>query len=289
MQTIFISIPILILTTITHGQEKTPDWFTKNMEQSIGVWVTDNSVYKNEKEPFDQYGMEWNWGIGKQSLTGTLYGLINGKKQGTFWEFRQYWDFEKNQAMIIQYSFDGTIGKGPMYIKKGDQIEMKQDFMSPKGHKSIHGHRSILNGNKFISNSYDISIDGNWKKRRSYTWYLTKNEDSIDLGTFSLALAVKDIHVSKGFYKKLGFEIVDGNLDQKWIILKNGHSKIGLFQGMFPTNTLSFTSTDVRKLYQHMKAKKIKIGMTKDMGTKNGPTSFMIVDPDNNPILIDQY
>ncbi|WP_299211532.1 hypothetical protein [uncultured Aquimarina sp.] len=172
MKKIITSIPFLILTTIIYSQQKTPDWFTKNMKQSIGIWITDNSEYKSEKEPFDQYGMEWKWGIGKQSMRGTLYGLIKGKKQGTFWEFRQYWDFEKNQAMVIQYGVDGTIGKGPMIITKGDKTEMIQDFVSPEGIKSIHGHRSKLNGNKFTVISYDISIDGNWQKKRSYTWYL---------------------------------------------------------------------------------------------------------------------
>nr|WP_299443138.1 VOC family protein [uncultured Aquimarina sp.] len=111
----------------------------------------------------------------------------------------------------------------------------------------------------------------------------------MNLGSFSLSLAVKDIHASKGFYEKLGFEIVDGNLDQKWVILKNDRSKIGLFQGMFPTNTLTFTPTDVRKLHQHIKAKKIEVGMTNGIDTKKGPASFMITDPDNNPILIDQH
>ncbi|MDH7447130.1 VOC family protein [Aquimarina sp. 2201CG14-23] len=111
----------------------------------------------------------------------------------------------------------------------------------------------------------------------------------MDVGSFSISLAVKDIIASKEFYNNLGFEMVDGTIDQKWCVLKNGSSKIGLFQGMFPANTLTFAPDNARKLYQHMKTKKIKIGISNGMDTKKGPASFMINDPDGNPILIDQH
>ncbi|GAA4274868.1 hypothetical protein GCM10022258_41640 [Aquimarina gracilis] len=259
------------------------------MEQSIGTWITDNAVYKNENEPFDQYGMDWQWSIGKQSITGKLYGIINGKKQGVFWEFRQYWDFDTNKGIVAQYGTDGTIGIGPIVNKENYQTEMIQKFVSPNGSKTKHGHRSTLKNGKLTTSSFDISENGNWKKRRSYIWYITKNKKDMDLGTFSLSLAVKDITTSKGFYEKLGFTMIDGNLDQKWAILKNGNSKIGLFQGMFPTNTLTFSPENSRSIHDIVKKEGIAIVMSNAMDQKEGPASFMVTDPDGNPILIDQH
>ncbi|MDY8137353.1 VOC family protein [Aquimarina sp. 2201CG5-10] len=287
MKTYIISTLFLLITNLSFGQ-KTPDWFVDNMTQSIGTWITDNSSYKTKQEPFDQYGMDWEWGIGKRNITGKLYGLINGKKQGIFWEFRQYWDFDKNQGIIIQYGADGSIGKGPM-ILKGNQLELVQDFISPEGKKTVHGHRSTLNKNIFISTSYDISANGHWQKRRSYTWYLSSDRSKMDLGDFSMSLAVKDIKASHSFYEKIGYKIVNGSLDQKWAILENGTSRIGLFQGMFPTNTLTFTPSDIRIFYKKISEKGIKITLPNGIDKKEGPASFMITDPDGNPILIDQH
>ncbi len=170
MKTYITTLLFLSITTITLSQQKTPDWFVKNMEESIGTWITDNMAYKNEQEPFDQYGMDWQWGIGKQSISGTLYGLINGKKQGTFWEFRQYWDFGKNQGIVVQYGGDGTIGIGPMTMNKDNQSELIQEFVGPNGNNKVHGHRSTLKDGKLTTTSFDVSEDGTWKKRRSYVW-----------------------------------------------------------------------------------------------------------------------
>ena len=112
----------------------------------------------------------------------------------------------------------------------------------------------------------------------------------MDLGNFSLSLTVKDIGESISFYKKLGFEVIDGNPDQRWVILKNKESKIGLFQGMFPKNTLTFNpGNNAREIYKSMDDNEIKTVMANGMDKKEGPASFMITDPDGNPILIDQH
>ncbi len=122
----------------------------------------------------------------------------------------------------------------------------------------------------------------------------------MQLGAFSLSLTVQDIHASKDFYEKLGFEAVGGNLEQNWLILKNGTTAIGLFQGMFDKNMLTFnpgwdsniakldTFTDVRELQRQLKAKAIQ-PVTEADEDSTGPASFVIVDPDGNPILIDQH
>lgn len=119
----------------------------------------------------------------------------------------------------------------------------------------------------------------------------TTQENALDLGTFSLSLAVNDIQAAYAFYQQLGFEPVPngGDLNQKWIILRNGSSKIGLFEGMFPSNTLTFNPADARALYRELAAQGTNFIMANGMEADSGPCSFMISDPDGNPILVDQY
>ena len=120
------------------------------------------------------------------------------------------------------------------------------------------------------------------------------------LGAFSVSLNVKDIQSSKLFYENLGFEVFGGDISQNWLIMKNGSCTIGLFQGMFEKNILTFNPgwdenatkldsfTDVRELQQQLKTKGIKIETEADEET-SGPGSFVVVDPDGNPILVDQH
>lgn len=120
------------------------------------------------------------------------------------------------------------------------------------------------------------------------------------LGNFSISLAVKDIAASRAFYEKLGFRVFGGDQTQNWLILQNETSTIGLFQGMFDRNTLTFNpgwdrsaSTladfdDVREIQRRLKAKGLALAAQADEST-SGPASLMVIDPDGNPILIDQH
>ncbi|WP_406946008.1 VOC family protein [Halobacillus sp. SY10] len=122
----------------------------------------------------------------------------------------------------------------------------------------------------------------------------------MELGAFSVSLTVKDINKSKDFYEKLGFQSFGGDPSQNWLIMKNGSCVIGLFQGMFEKNILTFNPgwnqqaenidsfTDVRELQNQLKQKGIEILSEADE-TSEGPESFTIEDPDGNPILIDQH
>jgi catechol 2,3-dioxygenase-like lactoylglutathione lyase family enzyme len=122
----------------------------------------------------------------------------------------------------------------------------------------------------------------------------------MDLGAFSISLAVKDLEASKAFYEKFGFSAVAGDAAQGWLILKNGNHAIGLFQGMFERNILTFNPgwdsnarklaafTDVRELQRRLKAQGVELQQEADEGT-TGPASFVAVDPDGNPILVDQH
>ena len=122
----------------------------------------------------------------------------------------------------------------------------------------------------------------------------------MELGAFSISLAVKDIQASKSFYEKLGFTVFGGNAAQNWLILKNGAHVVGLFQGMFEKNILTFnpgwnqdarkldTFTDVRELQRRLKAQGVALITEADEKT-TGPASLMLTDPDGNTILIDQH
>ncbi len=122
----------------------------------------------------------------------------------------------------------------------------------------------------------------------------------MQLGNFSISLAVKDIEASKVFYEKLGFKVFGGDQSQNWLIMKNGDTNIGLFQGMFENNILTFNPgwdsgaqaindfTDVRELQRQLKANGVQVLSEADENTA-GPASFMIADPDGNTILVDQH
>ena len=126
------------------------------------------------------------------------------------------------------------------------------------------------------------------------------NTPAMPLGNFSVSLAVKDIAASRAFYEKLGFAVFAGVPEQKWLILRNGSAIVGLFQGHFERNTLTFNPgwdsagntlpefTDVRELQRRVKRAGITPVTEADESTK-GPASMVVVDPDGNPILLDQH
>ena len=122
----------------------------------------------------------------------------------------------------------------------------------------------------------------------------------MDLGAFSISLTIKDLETSRRFYEKFGFKMFGGDASQNWLSLKNGDHIIGLFQGMFEKNILTFNPgwdsnakklaafTDVRELQRRLKAQGVQMLKEADEST-TGPASFMAVDPDGNTILFDQH
>lgn len=122
----------------------------------------------------------------------------------------------------------------------------------------------------------------------------------MELGAFSISLSVKDLQASKAFYEKLGFKEFGGDATQNWLIMKNGPHIIGLFQGMFEDNILTFNPgwdqdarpldsfTDVRELQKELKTRGMTFANEADE-TTSGPASFVVVDPDGNPVLVDQH
>lgn len=128
----------------------------------------------------------------------------------------------------------------------------------------------------------------------------TSNQKNMELGAFSISLKVKDIEKSVEFYEKLGFTYKAGNIDQNWIVLKNGSTVIGLFQGYIEENTLTFNPgwdqsasevnpfTDVREIQKKLKEKGVKVDREANETTK-GTEYIILTDPDGNSILIDQH
>lgn len=120
------------------------------------------------------------------------------------------------------------------------------------------------------------------------------------LGAFSISLAVKDIHKSKAFYETLGFSVFAGDIERNYLIMKNGNALVGLFQGMFENNILTFNPgwdenantledfDDVRNIQKHLKVNHIKLEQEADEKS-SGPASIVFFDPDGNTILIDQH
>ncbi|WP_341240998.1 VOC family protein [uncultured Nocardioides sp.] len=123
---------------------------------------------------------------------------------------------------------------------------------------------------------------------------------SLELGAFSLSLAVADLDASRAFYEGLGFEVTGGHAAQDYLILKNGETTIGLFHGMFERNILTFSPgltnrmerlesfTDVRRIQQHADEAGLAVSDRADPST-TGPASIMLTDPDGNPVLVDQF
>ena len=122
----------------------------------------------------------------------------------------------------------------------------------------------------------------------------------MELGAFSISLAVKDIEASREFYEKFGFRVFGGDASQNWLIMKNGETAIGLFQGMFEKNMLTFNPgwdsnagaldkyTDIRELQRLLKEQDVEL-MSEADESSAGPASFVAIDPDGNPILVDQH
>ncbi len=127
-----------------------------------------------------------------------------------------------------------------------------------------------------------------------------KGDAQLRLGKFSVSLTVKDIAVSRAFYEKLGFKVSGGDQAQKWLVLQNETTTIGLFQGMFEKNMLTFNPgwdrsnetlpdfDDVREIQRTLVSKGLTLA-TKADESSTGPASLMLLDPDGNPILIDQH
>lgn len=119
-----------------------------------------------------------------------------------------------------------------------------------------------------------------------------EKDEKMELGIFSMSLAVKDIAASKTFYEKLGFTAIEGagSVADKWLMMKNGTTKLGLFQDMFSKNTITFNPKDGRAIHSAIKDdESMKLLYSNGLDKSEGPCSFSFLDPDGNPVLVDQH
>lgn len=174
-----ITFFLLLVVNIPLTAQPIPAWFTADLERMVGKWVTDNAHYQSEQEPFEQYVMEWSWAANKKAISGQMYGLAEGKRSGDFWEFRQYWDFQKKEGMVVQYGWNGTMGIGGMRSLGGYKTELLQVFTTPEGKSSSQGHRSDWRGDTLITSSFQVDEKGQWSPDRSYAWRKSEEKPSL--------------------------------------------------------------------------------------------------------------
>lgn len=155
-----------------------PQWVLENWEtqtKGSGIWITDNSKYKSEQEPFDAYGMEWNWGIGKQNIKGRLYCIKEGKDVGTVWEFLNFWSPETQEHRMVQIGSTGMIAQGSIVLEKDGSTKSAEKFVNPAGGSFEAGHHSWFENGAMHTQSFDI-VNDNWSKRRFYIWQQPEKE-----------------------------------------------------------------------------------------------------------------
>lgn len=154
-----------------------PAWFLEHVEfmtREGGRWITDNSAYRSENEPFDQYGMVWEKGIDGQSLKGRLFGLAEGREVATFWEFRTVWHPRENRVHAFQWGGHGVYADGVMIGTGERSHRSEQEFIRSDGSSFSSGHESSeQEDGSYLTRSFDIGPDGSWQPRRSYLWKLS--------------------------------------------------------------------------------------------------------------------
>lgn len=153
-------------------EKSIPQWVKDNWAAHTnddGIWITDNSQYKSEQEPFNAYGMEWEWGLGKASLKGRLYCIQDGKDVGTVWQFLNFWDPELQQHRMVQIGSNGTIGQGSIQLQTDGSTKSSEKFVSLAGGSFEVGHHSWFEDGAMHTQSFDI-VENEWSKRRFYIW-----------------------------------------------------------------------------------------------------------------------
>jgi hypothetical protein len=150
-----------------------PEWLVEEMRKLANDddrWITDNSAYRSDTEPWEQYGIEWSWAEDGNGLTGRLFGLMDGEDRATFWEMRMSWDEEAQAARIWQRSGDGTVGDGTMRTTgNGIETEAIQTFTAPDGTTTRIRHVSTTTDDTHTTRSFD-RVDDDWQPRRMYVW-----------------------------------------------------------------------------------------------------------------------
>ena len=159
------------VSTVPHQSTPAPQRYVDEIEylsRDGGRWVADNSAYKSENEPMESYVLEWRKSYAN-SATGRLFGMVDGKETGTFWEFKQYWHPGKAEAVVEQFGLSGVVGIGRIWHEDG-KTKTEQVMYVPDGSAAMLGHiQQVTTENEHTAESYDI-VDGKWVLNRTYVW-----------------------------------------------------------------------------------------------------------------------
>lgn len=147
-----------------------PEWYQAEMTRQVGTWVADNNDYISENETDDAYAITWEYGVGKTSLLGRLYGMKDGKRTYEYWQFFQFYDSEKEKVRFIQISGTGVRGEGFIERVDATKAKLQQTFVTPDGRSYEEGHRTKFFPDHEVSTSYEIKGE-KWVQKRSYSWY----------------------------------------------------------------------------------------------------------------------
>lgn len=183
MKLLGILSPILFIYNFSFSQSISPnpipDWIQSKwavLTQNEGIWIADNKKYKNVDEPFDEYGVQWEYGAGENHLKGRLFCIRDGKEIITVWNFTEFWDPRDSIVRVIQIGRNGTVGQGTIVQELNGKEREHQVFTSPDGSSNESGHLSWMEDGLHYTQSFNIR-EGKWEKSRLYIWRLKKGSD----------------------------------------------------------------------------------------------------------------
>lgn len=157
-----------------------PPWFQAHLEELMaegGLSIADNGAYRSPNEPAEAYGVQWQWGVGRQSLVGRLFSLVDGKETGDIWQMRTFWHPTKAKAMAVQYGGDGTFVEGWLapFEEGGVQVEQVLHFPDGSQQKVRHENSALIDG-EHESRSFRWGKES-WVPNRHYAWLLPETRD----------------------------------------------------------------------------------------------------------------
>ncbi|MHA7871686.1 MAG: hypothetical protein ACX939_04985 [Hyphococcus sp.] len=172
---LYIVCTLFLISAPTASSAETPatppQWYLDDiafLTRDGGRWIASNADYKSDNEKIDAFVLEWTQGYA-QSMTGRLYGVVDGETTRDFWRFRQYWHPGEGNAVLEQFGAGGAVGVGVIW-QEGEMMKSLQTFYAPDGGVREAGHITRNPDTEtHVTESFDI-IDGDWRPRRSYTW-----------------------------------------------------------------------------------------------------------------------
>ena len=150
--------------------KKIPEWYQKEIEQSIGTWIADNKAYQSSAEPFDHYMLEWKKGKNEQEITGKMYGKSKDIISEPIWEFRQYWDMDLHEARVSQKTDNGITGGGTLIKDSDSSTLLMLEIKVPGGSGFSEKNIFLIQKLERINQSFRLDTTGKWIPNRSYKW-----------------------------------------------------------------------------------------------------------------------